>query len=332
MELAEELSPKKYNKNIKRDCEGMTLTLLDEEKEQIERLVKQHHAEKSTDGADITFSYLETWSKFPSRVKKKLLEFKFKGGEYSYLLIQNLPLQEGLRDTPLTKREIKGKERDFAALLQSIISVSLGYVYNFKDKITSGLVDDIYPIKKDSCKQVGTNSVFLEWHIEDGFHETKADYVTLLCLRDDPEVKTYLMPANHLELTGKERKQLSLSDYLIWEDITFVNDGDLRSTRVRVLDGTKDPEIVYDPAYMEACSDASAQALAAVKKSIDKGHLTLTLAEGEMLIFDNRRVVHSRNAYNPKFDGKDRWLLRTLVVESWWKAKNKKVDSTLFVS
>ncbi|KJZ03808.1 TauD/TfdA family dioxygenase [Pseudoalteromonas piscicida] len=332
MELLKELSPAEYQQEAKPDCGGLILTLLDDEKEKIEQLVRQHNAVNSKDGADITFNYLETWNKFPRRVKRKLLEFKFKGGDHSYLLIKNLPLLQGLRDTPLAKNEIKGKQRDYAALLQSIISVSLGYVYNFKDKITTGLVDDIYPIKKDSNKQVGTNSVFLEWHVEDGFHETKADFVTLLCLRDDPEVKTYLMPANHLSLSDAERAQLSQLDYLIWEDLTFNNEGDLRSTKVKVLDGTEDPEIIYDPAYMEACSSASAEAFSSLKDSIVKGCLTLTLAEGEMLVFDNRRVVHSRNAYSPRFDGKDRWLLRTLVVESWWKAKNKKVESTLYVS
>ncbi|MBE0369958.1 TauD/TfdA family dioxygenase [Pseudoalteromonas aurantia] len=311
---------------------SVVLVLSELEKKKIEKIIGEHQSVESDDGAEIMYSYLETWTKFPERIKKKLLEFKFKGNTNSYLLLKNLPLQAGLCPTPPKKHDVISRERDFAALLQSVISVSLGYLYNFKDKITSGLVDDVFPIKQDSNKQVGTNSVFLEWHVEDGFHEMKADYVSLLCLREDHKVQTYLMPARHLNLSDSDERQLSKFDYLIWEDLTFINDGELQSSKVQVLDGTSDPEIIYDPAYMEACSNESKDAMAAVKESIVKNCISLSLAEGDLLIFDNRRVVHSRNAYEPKFNGEDRWLLRTLIVESWWKAKNKKVSSTLFVN
>lgn len=35
-----------------------------------------------------------------------------------------------------------------------------------------------------------------------------------------------------------------------------------------------------------------------------------TLNAGDMITFKNKRVLHSRGAFSPKFDGKDRWLLR----------------------
>lgn len=332
MELRKECSSVSSMGESEASSINETFVLSELEKKKLEKIIGEHQPVDSEDGAEIMYSYLETWSKFPERIKKKLLEFKFKGSNNSYLLLKNLPLKPNLCATPSKKHNVVSKERDFAVLLQSVISVSLGYLYNFKDKITSGLVDDVFPIKQDSKKQVGTNSVFLEWHVEDGFHEMKADYVSLFCLRDDEKVQTYLMPARHLNLKESDQKQLSKFDYLIWEDLTFINDGELQSSKVRVLDGTSDPEIIYDPAYMEACSSESKSAMAAVRDSILENCLSLSLEQGDLLIFDNRRVVHSRNAYEPKFNGEDRWLLRTLIVESWWKAKNKKVNSTLFVN
>lgn len=48
----------------------------------------------------------------------------------------------------------------------------------------------------------------------------------------------------------------------------------------------------------------------------DDVKLRLVLQPGECVIFKNKRVLHAREAFNPRFDGKDRWLLRILSVNS----------------
>jgi hypothetical protein len=44
---------------------------------------------------------------------------------------------------------------------------------------------------------------------------------------------------------------------------------------------------------------------------------TVVLATGDLLVIDNARVVHGRTPYEPRFDGSDRWLQRSLVVRSF---------------
>lgn len=310
-----------------------TIILFENEKQQIKKIIESHHKVDSTDGAEITYSYVETFWEFPKRIKKKLLEFKFNSN--GSLLIKNLPLLPFLMKTPAIRESCSCKQRDFSELLQLIISTSLGYVYNFSDKTNyktnSGLIDDIYPIKEDKKKQTGTNSVFLEWHVEDGFHDAKADYVTLLCLREDPNVKTYVASAKDFRLSKEHLIQLNKPDYLIQKDITFTGNSDGYWSKLKVLDGEPDPEIVYDPAYMKCQTPEAQEAFDAVTEEVSKNSISLSLEEGDMFIFDNRRLVHSRSAFLPRFDGTDRWLSRSLIIESWWKARNVRVKNTLFV-
>ena len=39
------------------------------------------------------------------------------------------------------------------------------------------------------------------------------------------------------------------------------------------------------------------------------------LDAGDLLVIDNRRAVHGRSKFRARFDGTDRWLQRTFVVD-----------------
>ncbi len=41
---------------------------------------------------------------------------------------------------------------------------------------------------------------------------------------------------------------------------------------------------------------------------------TLRLTPGDLVIIDNRVTVHGRTAFQPRYDGADRWLQRTYVT------------------
>jgi alpha-ketoglutarate-dependent taurine dioxygenase len=62
--------------------------------------------------------------------------------------------------------------------------------------------------------------------------------------------------------------------------------------------------------------DADARhALAALADAIEVSYTSVVLADGDLLIVDNRRAVHGRSEFVARFDGADRWLQRTFVVD-----------------
>jgi len=68
--------------------------------------------------------------------------------------------------------------------------------------------------------------------------------------------------------------------------------------------------------YAEALvgtDEASTAALAALKRSIEDRLQEVLLEPGDLLILDNRHLVHGRREIRSLYDGSDRWLQRILV-------------------
>jgi L-asparagine oxygenase len=87
--------------------------------------------------------------------------------------------------------------------------------------------------------------------------------------------------------------------------------------RAPVLAGpAEDPEICFDAVYQrpgDPADAAAADALAVLAQAIDRVVVGHVLEPGQVLIADNRRVVHGRTLFQPRYDGNDRWLLRAMV-------------------
>jgi len=96
---------------------------------------------------------------------------------------------------------------------------------------------------------------------------------------------------------------------------------DMPKRRVAVLTGPESaPEIVYDTHHIAPIDDAdtaAAAALRALHTCLDEIHMSHVMTRGDLLIFDNKRVVHARTPFTARFDGTDRWLLRILVCGSF---------------
>jgi hypothetical protein len=50
-----------------------------------------------------------------------------------------------------------------------------------------------------------------------------------------------------------------------------------------------------------------------MRAAANAGKNYVRLLPGDLVIVDNRRAVHSRSEFEPRWDGKDRWLQRTYV-------------------
>lgn len=261
-------------------------------------------------------------SGLPARLSQALFNLRMGRGGAS-LLIRGLPLAEQtLPPTPASRGATWNQASLFARKMICMTVSQIGHIYNFSSKKDFDYIDDVFPIYADSDAQLGTNRAFLEWHVEDGFHPAKADLAALLCLRGDQAAQTYICEAADLELAPHFRDELVKPNFLITVDPTFQSSqGGAKEFRCAVLSDGQDPEIVYDPAYMRGVTPFAQAALEHVRECIDSVYQSVTLEAGDMLLFDNRRAMHARSSYQPAYDGSDRWLLRALILESYWKAR-----------
>src|ERR1051326_2434953 len=189
--------------------------------------------------------------------------------------------------------------------------------------MTARHIQNVHPVVGDENTQFGSNKVNLDWHVEDAFHPARPTWVSLLCLRTDPAAETRIAKAQSLSLPLGVLKILRQRRFTLRIDESFSEE--IRSTHVltRVLTGPiTNPQIALDPAYTICDHEDEVIALAAVASAANHAHQRITMLGGDLLIFDNRRVIHGRTAYQPRMDGSDRWLKRAHILSaSKWTRK-----------
>jgi L-asparagine oxygenase len=88
-----------------------------------------------------------------------------------------------------------------------------------------------------------------------------------------------------------------------------------KSPVMPVLYGNReDPFLNYDEDLMKAMTLEAEAALEALKEAIASVYQGIKLEVGDLLCIDNRRTVHGRSPFKPRYDGFDRWLQRSFVV------------------
>jgi len=96
--------------------------------------------------------------------------------------------------------------------------------------------------------------------------------------------------------------------------------GKVPMRRLAILSGSKSaPEIAYDMHHLAPIHDADTEAADALRElgaCLDNVAISHVMERGDLLIFDNKRVVHARTPFTARFDGTDRWLMRTMICGS----------------
>jgi len=223
----------------------------------------------------------------------------------------------------------------------------LGEPFGWKTQQDARLVHDIFPIKGFETEQMGIGSTdTLTLHTEDAFHPWRADYLLLECLRNpdgiativsEPDLK--LLDPAHLELLHEPNFLIRPDDsHLAKHNVTqgvdaeFSEIADMKAddNRVAVLYGSrKHPYLRLDPYFMETPKDpAAAAALNAVNELLEASCLDVALEPGDVLIINNHRLAHGRQAFQARYDGTDRWLKRVSITTDLRKSHERRASAT----
>ena len=231
-------------------------------------------------------------------------------------VIPNIAIGE-IPATPKSDKEVQLPEiektmREYAAHYGS----PFGYIQEQGDTVFQQIV----PVKNLESVQISSSSVTeLDLHTETAFHPYPPDYVFLLCLRGDPKAFTTYANLDVVlkKLSKTTQKVLRQPWFTTRIDESFVLKGQQdKSFDIPILQGdNQNTKIVYDKFFMRATSTAGRTALEELNQAIKSSVKKVALKSGELMIIDNRKTVHGRLPFTPRYDGTDRWLMRTLVMK-----------------
>lgn len=266
----------------------------------------------------------------PDRIRKILMDFAKHGSKTGYLLIKNVPIDKNeIPETPKNNNYQIGEKLEISRI-QAILLNVVGEIIAYEAECNGHLFQDIVPNKLMAQNQTSLGSnIELEIHTEQAFSKLRPDILSLSCVRGDINAFTHILPVHTIlnNVTENERKLLETPLWKTGVDLSFkLNghefiEGDVRGP-IPIINGTQnDPILIFDQDLMTGITEEANNLL---KKIIDiyyKNKLRHNLKPGEIMLVDNKRAVHGRSQFFPKYDGKDRFLVRCFAVFDYKSTK-----------
>ncbi len=270
----------------------------------------------------------------PRRVRFAYKDVKYNPDDRGLVLVRGFPVTNvgptpPSWDYPQSLQPSLGLDY-FAVLLSSLVGEAFGWETQQKGKI----IHDLIPIKGKGGAQTGYGSDSeLVLHTEDSFHNHRGEYVNFICVRNLDKVATTFCSVVDLNIDSDIKKVLFQKRFSIMPDESHLDKAQSKAPvsedyltelcsngkKTSMLYGNfKRPYICYDPHYtQELSNDPEARnALEALTEEVNRNVIKVPFQSGDICIVDNRKVIHGREAFTPRFDGTDRWLKRINITSS----------------
>jgi L-asparagine oxygenase len=148
----------------------------------------------------------------------------------------------------------------------------------------------------------------------------RPDYVVLGCLRGDPAAQTFVLPASEL-VRHFSKAELTYLQRPLWTTLIddsfhpYVPDPEEIRGPFPLLSGSpEDPVLLLDQELTHGITAEAQRLLQQVIAVYSRAKKSFTLCAGDIGFVDNTRAMHGRSAFVPRFDGRDRFIVRTFVI------------------
>jgi L-asparagine oxygenase len=239
------------------------------------------------------------------------------------LLLMNIPRDKNLIRTPeSTNFDYKDKGTFVSEAFSVGIGSVLGEVYAYKNEKGGNKIHNNFLTQKGQNSVSNEGKLLIPYHIEDvhaaPYHP---DYVILNCLRGHKDANTYLINSSDIIklLTQDQLIQLYKAEYFTTPPQSFGGDADGNGNLMPILSGTKEKPILFvEFTDTKGITHKANKCLEEFKRICveEVASIEVNLSSGNLLLFDNRINLHSRNAYNEDVTSQTkRWLQRLFVKD-----------------
>lgn len=254
----------------------------------------------------------------PYSLACRLTHFAGGGSGSGYLLVKGV-LTGPVPKTPLDSSFHVGAGT-LLAQSQAILNCAIGEMVGYEAEGEGRLFQDMVPSRNAANSQTSLGSLVpLEVHTEQAFSELRPTYISLACLRGDAAAATYLLSAKDLlsSLDVAELRSLRRPLWLVGVDESFLDGSQIDNAKrgpVPIVTGpVADPKLLFDLDLMVGVTPEAGALLKRVSNVWSRRRQSIILGPGDVLIVDNQRAIHGRSAFAPRFDGSDRFIVRSFI-------------------
>lgn len=252
----------------------------------------------------------------PERLRSHIEDFR-RERKHEICIISGYELTEPPGPTPQHWADVRNANHPYDYFF-IIASSVLGDVIGFSDLQEGKLAQEIFPIRTDSEKQLGTGAVHLALHTEDTALEYRANYIGFSCNRNIDKIPTDIAIPDINALSEDTIGILRRNVFKIMNDRPTLTE-EQRKEAYAITPILYDDEggvgMRYDPLYMDMTQNNPVEidALEKLKALVEASAFSICMQPGQVCFIDNNRCAHGRRTFKPRYDGTDRWLKRVQV-------------------
>ena len=291
---------------------------------------------------------IETIQDIQSPENIRLLREKMETDSYILVSVNEFtdPTPTPTPPTPPSNIYHIGETTKLAQQYQTTLNSLFGKMVAYEAEGGGRLFQDIVPsLSQTNCQTSLSSLTELEIHTEQAFSELRPDYISLACLKGNPEAKTYVLFLDTL-LQHLTEKQINLLQQPLW--MTNVDESFLESSarntnnnnniinnidtmgnnyniimENQLLSQPRGPlsilqkdktEMVFDQNLMYGITLETDTLIDIIIDIYYQYRQTFILKPGDIFILNNRRAVHGRSSFQPRFDRQDRFLIRSFIM------------------
>ncbi|MDT0542621.1 MULTISPECIES: TauD/TfdA family dioxygenase [Streptomyces] len=285
----------------------------------------------------------QIFATLPIDLLQSILDFGRHADTPGVARVGNLPVEHGLPDTPDDGGPCRTKSTYLSEGVLLGLSGMLGEPVEFTTEKNGQLIHDVIPVADGATTQTNRSStVFLNFHNDivydeaGSYNASNPDFLVLNCLRADHEgvAGTYYADARDVcqALDASSLKLLTEPLFRLNAPggyARLVGKSETLSAPAPIISGPEwCPEIASSANGVHALSPEAEAALRRLQSACREVAHEVFLRPGQALLINNRKGLHARSEFEPRYDGRDRWLQRTYIRRNHWSIRDRVVSRT----
>ncbi|MFD7854571.1 TauD/TfdA family dioxygenase [Streptomyces microflavus] len=256
-------------------------------------------------------------TRLPAELVERVLAFR-ESRNHDALMMRGLPLGAmASMPTPPDAYTASRTVYGFAAVGIAVLGI-LGTPFAYRGQQNGRLVNNISPMSTTAgTADVGTGSHLpFDLHSEDAFMANPPNFLQLSCVRNPLHVPTTVSGLRSGDLDAGTLNELRKPEYLVRTNPAQTGWDEERLRPGPVVWGHHGrPLLRYNSMRTEptTTSPGAAAALGGLRRVLTRNAEDACLSPGDLLTINNYRLCHARRSFPARFDGSDRWLLRTVA-------------------
>lgn len=270
----------------------------------------------------------------PRRVREVFYGFRRAEAEPVLHVVNSPVLEDGVPPTPTRYVETEpGFRLNDAQILHGLYGSLLGEAFGFSSQRNGSVYNTIIPLERlaDTPNSSSGSAHDFGFHVEDAFHPARGDYIGLVCMRNEEKAPTTIACIDGIDtLTAEEFDLLFEPRFRVGHNPIHETSGVVEEERQAVLFGSRErPYLKVNFAALDINEYEGVEytALLGLRSYLEANRASVVLQTGEYVYIDNYRCAHARDAFEPLFGERARWLTRVVFTHDLRKSRNMRETS-----